>query len=66
MGPQLDITSTEGFVQHLYQTCRLSKGSGMLVAPVCSTFVYMNLSYPSNQTFLVLKVYSRCVFISGL
>ena len=44
MSERLDITSTAGFLQHLYQTCRLhDQGSGMLVAPVCSTFVFMSL-----------------------
>lgn len=43
MSDELDILSTKGFVQHLFQACRLRKGGAMLVAPVCSTFVFMSL-----------------------
>ena len=44
MDDDLDILSCAGFIQHIYQTCRLHhKGSGFLAAPVCSSFVAVNL-----------------------
>lgn len=49
-GEGMNILSSAGFLQHLYQVCRLPPGSGALVAPVCSTFVFMSLSC-SQQGF---------------
>ena len=43
MSPDLDILSSTGFLQHIYQLCRVKPGSGFLGAPVCSTFVVVNL-----------------------
>ena len=40
---KFDILTTEGFLQHLYQVCKLQPGTGFLAAPVCSSFVFMNL-----------------------
>lgn len=60
MGEALDITSTKGFVQHLYQTCRLEKGSGFLAAPVCSTFVFMRLCYIHKKWFSDVCTPSNC------
>ena len=51
MSQSLDILTTKGFVQHLFQTCRLRKGSGLLAAPVCSTFVFMSLTYILQSLF---------------
>lgn len=42
MSPDLDILSSTGFLQHIYQLCRVKPGSGFLGAPVCSTFVVVN------------------------
>lgn len=39
----MNILGTQGFLQHLYQVCRLRPGKACLFAPVCSTFVFMNL-----------------------
>lgn len=44
----MNILSDAGFIQHLYQACRLRPGSGCLVAPVCSSFVFMILRIKSK------------------
>lgn len=46
MGPSFDILTNAGFLQHLYQVCRLDRnGAGFLAAPVCSTFVVVTLFF---------------------
>ena len=42
-GEAMDLTTTPGFIAAVYQTCRLTPGSGWLAAPVCSSFVFMSL-----------------------
>lgn len=46
---ELNILTTNGFLQHVYQVCKLDsqQGAGFLAAPVCSSFVYMSLA-PNN------------------
>ncbi|CAK9103962.1 unnamed protein product [Durusdinium trenchii] len=41
-GETMDLTTSTGFIAALYQTCRLTPGSGWLAAPVCSSFVFMS------------------------
>ena len=38
-----DILSSAGFANMLYQMCRVRVGGGAFTAPVCSTWVFMQL-----------------------
>ncbi|CAK9060067.1 Putative rhamnose biosynthetic enzyme 1 [Durusdinium trenchii] len=38
----MNILGINGFLQHVYQVCRLKVGSGSLMAPVCSSFVFVS------------------------
>jgi hypothetical protein len=43
LGPNYDLTTDVGFSNALFQVCNLSPGTSHTSAPVCSTFVWMNL-----------------------
>lgn len=38
-----DILSPQGFANAVYQTLRLEPGTGALHAPVCSTWIFLQL-----------------------
>lgn len=43
LGPHYDLLTEVGFMNAVFQVCNLRPGSGHLTAPVCSTFVWMQL-----------------------
>ena len=48
----MDILSPEGFAHAVFQVLRLRDGSGLTMAPVCSSFVWVFLgSYIRPSTF---------------
>lgn len=52
----MNILGINGFLQHVYQVCRLKVGSGSLMAPVCSSFVFVRLVFVviwGRLTFIV-------------
>ena len=51
----MDLSTPTGFVTALYHATCLKPGSGMLAAPVCSSFVYMSLEVQ----------HCDCVFLLG-
>ena len=42
-GPAMDFMSPEGFSHALFQVLRLKPGGSMTLAPVCSSWVWVNL-----------------------
>lgn len=42
--PMMDMCTPEGFCLALFQCMNLKRGAGMLLAPVCSTWVWMQLA----------------------
>lgn len=40
-GPSMDLTTSGGFLAAVFHACSLKIGGAMLVAPVCSSFVFM-------------------------
>ena len=57
-----DILTPEGFTNAIFNTLRLREGSGLFQAPVCSTWVFMNLSLHLDQE-VPNKI---CVSVLGL
>lgn len=47
-GEGMDLSTPAGFIAAVYQTCRLSPGSGWLAALVCSSFVWVPLDNKST------------------
>ena len=56
-GPEFDLLSNEGFCNALYYTACLEPGSSKMAAPVCSTFVFMNLASKFSTVFARLMKY---------
>lgn len=42
-GVWMDMNSPQGYINALYQVMRLRPGASLTLAPVCSTWVFMNL-----------------------
>lgn len=42
-GPGMDLTTTHGFLNAVYYACLIKPGGAMMAAPVCGSFVFLQL-----------------------
>ena len=59
-GEKMDMASSLGFSNALYQVCNIKEGGAALVAPVCGSFVFMlpdPMDPNGNKTIYDIYIY---------
>lgn len=59
-GNGMDLTTAHGFLNAVYYTCLLKPGSAMMAAPVCGSFVFLQLVIQSRSR-ITSRVFASCI-----